>query len=172
MEIINLIVNTLSSFGTIVAFVALGYQISKEKREKKEEQANKISTWIDNGYILSDTENKQAIVIYNQSNYPIYDVVFSIDDLYGEKGFIGTGEEECSCIDVLPPGKYVVEKEFEGFGMNHRFSSSITFRDYLGKYWTRDVRGILIQEKGKDVIQNKRAVCRPYIEVFYRKIEE
>lgn len=172
MEAMNLIVNTLSSFGTIVAFVALGYQIIKEKKEKKEEQASKISTWIDNEYISGNDEEKQAIIIQNQSNYPIYEVISSIDDLCGEKGSVGTGEEECACIDVLPPGKYVVEKEFDGFGMNHRFSSSITFRDYSGKYWTRDARGILIREKGKDVIENKRDVFHPYIEAFYRKIKE
>lgn len=172
MESINLIVNCISSFGTIVAFFALGYQILKEKIEKNEEQANKISTWMDNDYKISDYQNKKAIIIYNQSNCPIYEIVFSIDDLYDGEGSVGTGEENCSCIDILPPGKYVVEKEFRGAGMNHRFNSSITFRDHYGRYWTRDARGILIREKSKNVIINKRKVCHPFAVASYRKIIE
>ena len=174
MEKIEFMLTALSSLGTIVALLTLTYQVVKETIEKKEEQANNVSTWIDNEYI-SDNETYsclRAVVICNQSNFPIYEVVFSIDDLYSGNGDVGTGIENCSCIDILPPGKYVAEVDFDGPGMNHKFSSSITFRDHFGRYWTRDVNGKLIQEKGKDVICNRRKICRPYLGAYYRKIAD
>ena len=79
IEIINTLINLISSFGTIVALFALGYQIITERMRQKREQANKASTWLDDSY------EKQSIVIYNSSNYPIYEVVVSIDDVYDEE---------------------------------------------------------------------------------------
>lgn len=168
----DFLLNVLSSLGTIVALAALTYQVVTEKKEKRQEQANEVSTWIDNMYNSSNEECSEAVVICNHSNHPVYEVVFSIDDLYSQNGAIGTGEENCFCIDTLPPGKYVAIVEFGGHGMNGRFNSSITFRDHFGKYWTRNVNGKLILEKGENVISEKRHVDRPYTIVTYEKISD
>lgn len=168
IEIINTLINLISSFGTIVALFALSYQIITERMRQKREQDNKVSTWLDDSYKLND--EKQSIVIYYSSDYPIYEVVVSIDDVYDE-GTIGSGEDQCLCIDILPLGQYVVEMEFDGFGMNHVFSSSITFRDHFNRYWTRDARGTLVKEKD-NVIEKKRNIYRPYMSTFFRKINK
>lgn len=97
-------------------------------------------------------------------------MVVSIDDVYDE-GTIGSGEDQCLCIDILPLGQYVVEMEVDGFGMNHVFSSSITFRDHFNRYWTRDARGTLVKEKD-NVIEKKRNIYRPYMSTFFRKINK
>lgn len=62
-------------------------------------------------------------------------------------------------------------KEVDGFGMNHVFSSSITFRDHFNRYWTRDARGTLVKEKD-NVIKKKRNIYRPYMSTFFRKINK
>lgn len=172
MDTINFLVNLLSSFGTIVALAALTYQIITEKKAKYEEQANNVSTWIDNNLKLGTSQGSQAVVICNYSNRPIYEVIFSIDDLYCSDNTVGTGWENCSCINVLPPGKYVSEIDFDGAGMSHKYSSSITFRDHLGRYWTRNASGKLVQETGKNVINNKRKISQPYSDTNYRKLAD
>lgn len=171
MDIINFLLNALSSLGTIVALVALTYQIMTEKRAKDEEQANNISTWLENERSSGNDHGLAYVIISNQSNHPIYEVVFSIDDLYAGNKEIGT-EYNCSCINVLPPGKYMINTYFRSAGMCHKFNSSITFRDHCGRYWTRNATGVLIREKGENVIYNKRKISQPYSDVEYDKISD
>ena len=165
-EIINIIISAIGSLGTVVALGALFYEVKKTKAEKKEEQANIVATWFQENKVAEN--NGYSAVIVNNSLLPIYDVVISVDDMSGE---IHTGEEDCYFISILPPGKYVVSIDFQGMGMNRRFNTSITFRDFHGKYWTRNSLGILCAHKGNKVISQVRKLTQPYREAIYVKAE-
>lgn len=171
MDIVDIVLKILSSSGTIVALVALVYQIITERGEKLREQANDVSTWVDKDYIIArHEEGVTAVIICNHSKYPIYEVAFSVDDMNCSGNAVGRGSENCSIINILPPGVYASDIDFGGGGMCHKFNSSITFRDHSGRYWTRNANGLLIREKGENVIYNKRKLSQPYSDAIYSRI--
>ena len=171
MDIVDIVLRILSSSGTIVALVALAYQIITEREEKLREQANDVSPWVDEYHTIAcDREGAVAVMICNHSNHPIYEVAFSVDDMNCSGNVVGSGSENCSIINILPPGVYVSDVDFGGGGMCHKFNSSITFRDHSGRYWTRNANGVLIREKGKNVIYNKRKLSQPYSDAIYHRI--
>ena len=79
----DIIIQIITSSGTIVALVALGYQIFRDRKEKKWEQAYRVCCWLDSTkYLRKQIKNPDylaLVVISNESKQPIYDAkVFMI----------------------------------------------------------------------------------------------
>ncbi len=170
MNCIDYFTGALPALGTIIALIELAHQMKNERRARNEEQAKKIATWLGDEW-ADENSCGDTVVLFNGSDCPVYEVAFSIDDLEDAPKSFRKGDEACSCIEFLPPGKYIVEVEFLGRGMCRKFNSSVSFRDHCGTYWTRDARGILIKHKKKANIESIREVSFPYSSTLIRRIE-
>lgn len=134
------IINIVGATGTIIALVALIYQISKDHTYEIEKQGRSVASWVDSHM----TEKGTAIIfISNMSELPIYEVIVSRDMVYEGKKYEEIKCENYAFIQSVPPGLYKVEIKSDGGCMNKRFDASITFRDAGGKYWDRTAGGYL-----------------------------
>ena len=152
----------ICSIGTPVALIALIYQIYKDRRYNIEKQANSVAAWID----MDITEIGTAVVIIsNDSELPIYEVVVSRDLLYKNESEESKNDNNCVYIQTVSSGKYKVDVQSTGGGMNKKFEASITFRDARGKYWSRNAAGKIkaIKQNSIDYRELVRPVSSSYI---------
>ena len=149
-----MIINCIIAFGSLVALSALIYQHKKDYDNKRYEQANMISCWIDLTYKHEAKANccySENVRITNRSNQPIYDVIVVIDLEDAEiahKPKVSTDYSEY--IAYIPSGEYTTTVEWECKECYRGYNAAIFFRDIRGKYWFRNGRGILLSICTKD----------------------
>ncbi len=162
VKIMEIFIDLLESLGTIVALAALGYQIYKNREDDSSRQAMAVAAWIIGGR----SDKIAEICISNLSDLPIYDVVVSRDIVIEENSREGVSLDNCTYIQVVPPGTYKVEAPSHGGGMNKIYGASITFRDVRGVNWSRNATGkiIRIRENSIDYRKLKRPVGSSHIE--------
>ena len=162
----------LSSFGTIAAFIGLFVQIRKNRKDEQFSQAKNISCWIDADNPTGsdnplDKKSETWIALLNDSNLPIYDVIVSVDDILSSE--IGVGDDRCSYCSVIPSGHYLVLTHPIDHYMNRIFNASISFRDSLGRSWTRSANGELTEVRKKTVFEIRK-ITLPPIETSKKRI--
>ena len=144
----NVIINCVIAFGSLVALCALLYQLRKDYDYKKYEQPNKISCWIDLSYKHEAKANccySEFVRISNHSSQPIYDVIVVIDIADSDiahKPIVNTDYSEY--IAYIPDGEYSTTVDWECKDCYSNYNAAIFFRDIRGKYWFRNGRGLLI----------------------------
>lgn len=155
-------IDILESLGTIVALLALGYQIYKNRKDNSEKQAMAVATWV----IGLRSERIEEVCISNLSDLPIYDVIVSKDIVVEDNSIEGVSSNHCSYIQIVPPGKYKADVPSHGGGMCKNYGSSITFRDVRGVCWSRNAAGKIkkIKKNSIDYRKLKRPVSPTNIE--------
>ena len=162
MEDANYITSITAILSATVAVIGLAIQIYSKRKDDLLKNPSLVSCWIDKDY---DGYNCLVVLIMNASDLPIYDVIVSVDN--SDSGIIQKGNNNCSCIKIVPPGKYCVSVPYSGHGMHIALNSSISFRDNKNKFWTRDSKGIL--SKNKKSSYETRNITLPVIEAVIEK---
>ena len=158
---LNQFLTWISSCGTLVALVALIYQMMTDHQLKEWEQAKCVAAWIEDDFIENEHGLFSMIKISNKSDLPIYDVIISRDLVAETITEMGKGDDNCIYIQSVAPGNYKVMIKSDGHGMSHKFDASISFRDANGKDWYRDAAGHLGKIKKCSIDQ--RELTRPVI---------
>lgn len=131
-----------------------------QKENSKKELANKIAVW--DADRNSNGNNKNEIIIQNDSNLPIYDVsVFIVrnDNKNTSIKKLKIDKNEYSFAEVFPPNKTNIFLNGKpDIGPKHD-NVAIIFKDANGNYWYRDVRG------------NLKSISKKELNDFYKQTD-
>lgn len=154
MELLKLVINIVIALGTVVALLALIYQLHKDSEGKKYEQANKVSCWIDLSNKHEARANncyKELVRISNRSGQPIYDVIVAIDTENTIASYLAVvAEYNSEFIAYIPDGEYSTTVDWTCNDYYNQYNAAIFFRDVQGNYWIRNGKGILLSVTRKD----------------------
>lgn len=135
---------------TLAAVVIALYVALREtylhRKELRLHQAGLIAVWLLDVF-QSDRGLFYNVAVSNQSSQPIFDAVLSIGVVHGAGSSYYKGDDNNTCIIVVPPGLYIAKVPYAGGGMNMVFNASISFRDIRNHAWRRDANGYLKETK-------------------------
>lgn len=149
----------ISGIGTMLAVSLALYQTTtnavKKMREDRRSQAVLVSGWPEKEKYPNDRHIVVTILL-NNSQEPVHEVVVSLVLIQGagpRKGEQLDSSWYRPVLSILPPGKWTIEVDGRGHGMQIRYGIEVAFTDRSGHHWIRRADGTL-QEIAKSAVDH------------------
>jgi hypothetical protein len=134
---------TMLAFGA--ALVALVWEITSRRRERRRAQATEVAGWYD-----SSTQEHRVTPAHliNGSSVPVYQVVVSLVLVQGAGPREGRqlreeNGQDRAVLDALPPGSWITYLGPGWAGMSRWPGIELAFTDAAGAHWLRPATGQL-----------------------------